>query len=225
MALATCDITGLKANADAVLFDFDGTLADSMWVWEHVDAAFLAEHGLPFDESYAEMIAVLGFESGADYTIEKYGLDVSREEVIEEWKAIAQEEYATKVGLKPHAREYLQYLHGAGVPLAIATSLQRALLVPALKNNGVFDLFGAIAICDEVTDTGKSTPAVYHAAASGLGARLERCIVFEDVVTAARSAKLGGAYVVGVYDEHKQQATDELKSIVDEFIDGYEQLL
>ncbi len=225
MTAATSDITGLKANAEAVIFDFDGTLADSMWVWEHVDREFFDRHQLPYDQEYAEMIAVLGFESGADYTIQKYDVGATREEIIEEWKSIAQHEYATKVRLKPRAEEYLHKLHEAGVPLGIATSLQRNLLEPALKNNGVFSLFSAISVCDEIVDTGKSTPAVYHAAASELGVQLENCIVFEDVVTAAGSAKRGGAYVVGVYDEHKQQATDELRALVDEFIEGYDQLL
>lgn len=133
-------------DVDAVIFDFDGTLADSMWVWDEVDRAFLAKRGIPFTDEFGEMIAVLGFELGADFAIEHFGLDESPESIIEEWKSLAEESYATHVMLKPGAFEYLRHCKEQGMPLAIATSLQRHLLEPALANNGVLDLFDAICV-------------------------------------------------------------------------------
>ena len=211
-------------DAKAVIFDFDGTLADSMWVWDYVDRRWLEKRNIPFNEEYAEMIAVLGFEGGADYVVNFFKLDENPEDIIEEWKSDAQEGYATQVKLKPGAREYLASLREAGVPMAIATSLQRALLEPCLKNNGIYEYFETICVCDELNCGGKSNPAVYLEAAKHLGVDPQECAIFEDVVIAAKSAKKTGAYVVGVYDEHKQQATDELKETVDLFIDGYEGL-
>ncbi len=212
-------------DVDAIIFDFDGTLADSMWVWDEVDRMFLAKRGIPFTDEFGEMIAVLGFELGADFAIEHFGLDEQPEDIIEEWKSAAEEGYATQVMLKPGALEYLQRCKEAGMPLAIATSLQRHLLEPALANNDVLDLFDAICVCDELQCGGKSNPVVYLEAARQLGVPAERCAIFEDVVTAAKSAKETGAYVVGVYDEHKQQATDELRKTVDFFITDYAELL
>lgn len=212
-------------NVDAVIFDFDGTLADSMWVWDEVDRAFLAKRELPYSEEFAEMIAVLGFERGADFVVDHFCLDESPEDIIEEWKSLAEEGYANHVMLKPGAREYLEYCKAQGAPMAIATSLQRHLLEPALKNNGMLDMFDVICICDELQCGGKSNPTVYLEAASRFGVAADRCAIFEDVATAARSAKQTGAYVVGVYDEHKQQATDELLAIVDLFIMSYAELL
>ncbi len=104
------------------------------------------------------MIAVLGFELGADFAIEHFGLDESPESIIEEWKSLAEESYATHVMLKPGAFEYLRHCKEQGMPLAIATSLQRHLLEPALANNGVLDLFDAICVCDELQCGGKSNP-------------------------------------------------------------------
>lgn len=212
-------------DVDAVIFDFDGTLADSMWVWDDVDRAFLAKRGIPFTDEFGEMIAVLGFELGAQFAIEHFGLDESPEDIITEWKDAAREGYATRVLLKPGALEYLRHCKEQGMPLAIATSLQRHLLEPALANNGVLDMFDAICVCDELQCGGKSNPAVYLEAARQLGIPASQCAVFEDVVTAARSAKETGAYVVGVFDEHKQQATEELKAVVDLFIESYGELL
>lgn len=213
------------ANVDAVIFDFDGTLADSMWVWDDVDRQFLAKRDIPFTDEFGEMIAVLGFELGAQFAIDHFRLDESPEDIIAEWKEAAEDGYATQVMLKPGAREYLDYCKSQGMPLAIATSLQRHLLEPALKNNGVLELFDAICVCDELQCGGKSNPTVYLEAARQLGVPAGSCAIFEDVATAAASAKQTGAYVVGVYDAHKQQATSELKSIVDLFIDSYCELL
>lgn len=212
-------------EVEGLIFDFDGTLADSMWVWDDVDRRFLDRRGIPFTTDYGETIAVLGFEGGADYTIEHFGLDEKPEDIIEEWKELAGDRYSTDVMLKPGAKDYLRYCKAQGVPLAIATSLQRRLLEPALENNGVLDLFDTLCVCDELQCGGKSNPTVYLEAAHRIGVAPENCAIFEDVVTAARSAKQTGAYVIGVYDAHKQQATEELKSTVDRFITGWEELL
>lgn len=214
MRIGTADVCG-------AIFDFDGTLADSMWVWDEVDRRFFESRGIPFTPEYGEIIAMLGFEGGADYTIERFHLDESPEDIIEEWKETAGDSYATQVMLKPGAADYLRHCKQEGLPIAIATSLQRNLLEPALKNNGVFGLFGAICVCDELGVGGKSTPRVYEEAARQIGVPLQRCAIFEDVVTPARTAKRTGAYVVGVYDEHKQQATDELRGIVDLFVNSW----
>ncbi len=213
------------ADVDAAIFDFDGTLADSMWVWDAVDRQYLSKRNIAYTKEYGEMIAVLGFEGGADYVVKEFGLDERPEDIIAEWKQLAWDGYATQVTLKPGAHEYLRQCKSHGVPLAIATSLQRALLEPALRNNGVFGMFDTICVCDELGCGGKSTPAVYLEAARRLGVAPERCAVFEDVATAARSAKKAGCYVVGVYDEHKQQASDELASITDLFIPDFTSLL
>jgi HAD superfamily hydrolase (TIGR01509 family) len=212
-------------DVDAIIFDFDGTLADSMWVWDNVDRMFLAKRGIPFAKEYGEKIAVLGFELGAQYSIERFGLDEDPEDIIAEWKSGAEDGYATQVALKPGAREYLSYCKSQGTPLAIATSLQRHLLEPALKNNGVLGMFDAICICDELQCGGKSNPTIYREAARRLGVPAQRCAIFEDVVIPAESAKQTGAYVIGVYDEHKQQATDKLKGVVDRFIMDFSELL
>ena len=209
----------------AFIFDFDGTLADSMWVWSNVDKEFARRRGLDFTDEDSEIIAALGFEGTAKWLLERFGLDESVDDLIAEWYSIAAESYAHDVPLKPGVREYLAMLKEHDYPLAIASSLDRRLLESALDNNGVLDCFDVIVVCDEVTDTGKATPVVYIEAATRLGFALEDCVVFEDVAMAARSAKQGGAYVVGVSDEHPQQARDELEKAADLFCEGFSTLL
>ena len=210
---------------DAYIFDFDGTLADSMWVWDEIDHEFLESRNIPYCKDYAEAIAALGFEGSADFFIERFGLDESPEDIILEWQRMASVKYATQVRLKPHAKEYLLHLKELGKPLAIATSLQRMMLEPALRNNGIDALFDQVLVCEEVCEGGKSTPAVYHAAAQGMGVVLENCCVFEDVARAAKVAKEAGAFVVGVRDDHPQQIRPELLKASDLFVQGFQELL
>ncbi len=209
----------------AFIFDFDGTLADSMWVWSEVDKEFARRRGLDFTKEDSEIIAALGFEGTAKWLLERFGLDESVDDLIAEWYAIAADSYAHDVPLKPGVREYLSHLKKRDYPLAIASSLDRRLLESALLNNGVLDWFDVIVVCDEVTETGKSTPVVYTEAATRLGFALSDCVVFEDVAMAARSAKAGGAFVVGVSDEHPQQSRDQLKQAADYFCEGFPSLL
>lgn len=208
----------------AFIFDFDGTLADSMWVWHEVDLEFARRRGLHFSKEDSEIIAALGFEGTAAWLLERFGLDESVEDLIAEWYGIAEESYAHNVFLKPGAKELVRFLKDAGYPVAIASSLDRKLLEEALANNGALDCFDAIVVCDEVTDKGKSTPAVYLETAARLGVDLRDCVVFEDVAMAARSAKAGGAFVVGVRDDHPQQARADLQEAADIFCEGFDHL-
>ena len=209
----------------AFIFDFDGTLADSMWVWHEVDMEFARRRGLDFTKEDSEIIAALGFEGTAKWLLERFGLDESVEDLISEWYGIAEESYSKDVPLKPCAWEFVAQLKALGYPVAIASSLDRRLLEAALTNNDALELFDAIVVCDEVCDKGKSTPAVYLETAKKLGVPLVDCVVFEDVAMAARSAKEGGAFVVGIRDEHPQQARGELQAAADVFYAGFEPLL
>ena len=213
------------SKAKAHIFDFDGTIGDSMWVWEKVDREFLANHGIPYRRDYAESMAALGFEGSAEFFINEVGIDETPEQMIAQWQDMATNIYATEVMLKPGAREYLEALKSAGIPIAIATSLQRQILEPALAHNGVLDLFDAIVVCEEICSTGKSTPLVYERAAAAMDVALSECAVYEDVAIAAASAKRGGAVVVGVRDDHPQQNREALLDACDLFIQGFEDLL
>lgn len=196
-----------------------------MWVWDEVDTEFARRRGLPFEKDDAEKIAALGFEGTAQWMIERYGLTESVEELMDEWYELAAESYAHDVRLKPGAEAFVRQVREQGIPVAITTSLSRAMLEPALENNAVRELFDLLVVCEEVCDGGKSTPAAYLETAKLLGVGLENCVVFEDVALAARSAKQSGAYVVGVRDDHAQQIRSELLEAADLFIQGYGELL
>ncbi|MDO4501607.1 MAG: HAD family phosphatase [Coriobacteriia bacterium] len=209
----------------ACIFDFDGTLADSMWVWTAIGNNFLEKYGIAHYDGFSEELALLGFEAGSKTFVERWDLDVTPAQLVEEWQAQAKESYATNVWLKPHAEEYLRELKAQGVKIAVATAQQRLTLDLALKNEGVYDLFDVTLVCDECTTTGKATPAVYLTAAKMLGESVDDCVVFEDVLGPAKQAHAGGFRVVGVFDDSPAQDHAALEAEVDRFINGYDELV
>ena len=96
------------------IFDMDGTLLDSMWVWKQIDIDFLGKRGFEVPDDYLEMITPMGYQRAAEYTIARFGLDEKPEDLIEEWYQMAAEAYAERVMLKPHVKEYLEALKQSG---------------------------------------------------------------------------------------------------------------
>ena len=108
------------------IFDLDGTLLDSMRVWEEADAAFLGEWGFETDEMYLREVSQISMEESAVYTIERYGLPLTPEAVMARWQALVQAQYAESVPLKPGAQALLRALHKRGWRLGVATALQKS---------------------------------------------------------------------------------------------------
>lgn len=215
----TNEIYGLKG----AIFDLDGTLLDSLGIWEKIDIEFLGKRGILVPELYADKVSAMTFHEAAAFTVAQFGLSHSPEELIHEWHEMALYHYANTVKLKSGAEAYLRELHSKGIKLSIATSLERSLSIPALENNGVLPLFDNICSVSDVS-RGKSFPDIFLHASSGLGISASECIVFEDVHVAASSAQEAGCKVCGVYDERtSQESLKRLEQTCDFFIKDYSQ--
>ena len=173
-------------HGKAAIFDLDGTLLDSMGVWDQVDIDFLAKRGIEVPADYMGKVAAMQFRQIAEYTIARFGLPDTPEALVE---------------AKPHAVEYLSYLKRSGAKLAVATSLPPALREPAMKHVGIFDYFDQIVSVDDANDVGKDRPDVFLLAAGRLGVVPEQCTVFEDLLVAMRSAKSVGMRVWAIHDD------------------------
>ncbi|KAB8295540.1 beta-phosphoglucomutase [Bifidobacterium avesanii] len=202
------------ANAGkAAIFDLDGTLLDSMGVWDQIDIDSLAKRGIDVPDDYVLKVGSMQFRQIAEYTIARFDLTDTPEQLMAEWDDMAREAYGTMVEAKPHAREYLEHLKATGAKLAVATSLPPSLREPAMKHVGIFDLFDAIVSVDDANDVGKDRPDVYLLAASRLGMRPEDCTVFEDILVGIRSAKSAG---MGVWAMHDDSSDRDWAEICDE---------
>lgn len=208
------------------IFDLDGTLLDSMWIWDQIDIDFLAKRGIyevPAD--YQETIATFGAEKTAVYTIERFGLDDKPEDLVQEWLDMAHDYYVNRLSLKEGVYDYLCYLHEKGIPMAVATSSDIQLVKPCLERTGVFPLLKTVITVKEA-GRGKMFPDIYYEAALRLGCRPEECLVFEDVLEAAQTAKSAGFPVVGVAEVRCPETSAEiLKKQADHYINSFREMM
>lgn len=188
-------------HGKAAIFDLDGTLLDSMGVWDQVDIDFLSQRGIDVPDDYSTKVASMQFRQIAEYTIARFGLDDTPEQLMAEWDDMARVMYATVVEAKPGAADYLARLKASGARLAVATSLPPDLREPAMEHVGIASYFDAVVSVDDAGDVGKDRPDVYLLAASRLGVAPTDCTVFEDLLIGMKSAKSAGMRVWAMHDD------------------------
>ncbi|MBQ9484168.1 MAG: HAD family phosphatase [Ruminiclostridium sp.] len=214
----------ISPDFKAAVFDLDGTLFDSMTFWSELDARFLKRRGVdPVPEDYLLAIAHLGAVETANYTIERFGLDETPEALMTEWHNDAVRFYSEEVSLKAGAAQYLRFLKGKGVELAVATASNREIYMPALERCGIKELFSAFAEVGECARR-KGFPDVYELACSRMGASVAETVVFEDIYIAVKGAKAGGFRTVGVYDATSARDTELIKAASDGYITAFTEL-
>jgi HAD superfamily hydrolase (TIGR01509 family) len=198
----------------AVIFDMDGTLIDSMRVWEKIDAEFMNGRGLDVPPDYFDEVAALGFRETANYTIRRFALPDAAEDLMREWSDMAAWEYGHNVPLKPGVREYLERLAEKKIKMAVATSSPLELCAAALTNNGIMSFFDVLCTAGDV-ERGKEFPDIFLYAAEKLSVSPGNCLVFEDNLKGVLSARNAGMSVWGVYDDSSKDHWDEIKRAAD----------
>lgn len=214
----------IRSDLTGFIFDLDGTLLDSLWVWSEVDEVFLTRRGLPVTPDYAQAIAHLGFADAARYTINRFGLDESPDRIMEEWYDLARAAYRDRVPLKPYANEFLHKLCAQGVHISAATSSEPELVLPCLDRLGITGLFDNITTIHEVNGD-KSSPDIYLLAAKRMGVAPTQCAVFEDILRGIQSAKSAGFYTVAVEEPASALDQMEIEKTADRYIHSFSELL
>lgn len=209
----------------AAIFDLDGTLLDSMYVWQRIDELFFKKRGMACPEDYGRALSGKSYMESAQYTIRRFGLKERWEDIVDEWTAQAIEEYSHHVQLKSGAREYLLQLRRAGVKLAVATALPEYLYRPCLENLGILGWFDALCSTDETGGRGKAEGEVFLLAAQRLGINPQDCAVFEDVFEGIRGAKRAGMRAYCVLDDAAKHSHPEIEKLADGMIASYWKLL
>lgn len=206
------------------IFDLDGTLLDSMGIWSEIDQRFLIRRGIEPPGDYTAMIKTMEFSQAAEYTIDRFHLNERPEALMNEWTLMAQDAYAHEIKLKPMAKVYLKSLVQRGVRLGVATSSTEELFIPALKNNGVFDLFSVFTTTKEVS-RGKRFPDIYLKTAQKLDLPPSDCVVFEDALHGIQGAGSGGFLTVCVYDASSDLEKEAAQCAADIYIHSFAELL
>lgn len=209
---------------NAVIFDFDGTIADSSYVWEKVDSDFFAKRSMSVPDDYVDAISTMSFYNGAVYTKEKYNLNESVGEIMEEWNSHALYEYENNVKLKPYVKEYIKNLYDSNVKIGLATASNPEFYLPVLDREGIIKYFNAFSDgSDNVRN--KDYPDLYLLCAERLGVKPENCRVYEDILKGINSAKSAGMEVVAVYDSHRNSQWEKIIDTAHRYIMNFGEMI
>lgn len=204
------------------LFDFDGTLVDSMPVWASVQKNVLIDAGIKPSEDFLKIITPLGGYGTAVYCGKIIGK--TAEEVLEITDALLYDKYAYEILPKDDVKETLTKLKELGHRLNVLTACPHERLDPCLKRIGIYDLFDNVWSSDDFSSP-KSEPKIYIDAANRLGVSVEDCTFLDDNFNAVKAAKEAGMISVGVYDDTSAEFVDDIKSIADYYIYNFKELL
>lgn len=206
-----------RETVEGMIFDVDGTLLDSMPVWAQSGERYLATLGICAPKSLGKILFSMTMQQGAEYIKNTFGLEQNAEEILAGIIGVVQEAYQNETGCKRAAELFLKTLYDAGVPMVVATSNDRPLVVSAFERLGILSYFTEILTCGEF-GRGKDSPEIFHAAAGKMGSAPSGTWVVEDGLYAICTAKEAGYRVIGVADEASKEDAEKIRQLADYFI-------
>ena len=206
------------------IFDVDGTLLDSMEIWEDVGVRYLNSIGIEAEPDLGTVLFTMSIQEGAEYVKEHYRLSQEPEEIVQGVLDIISNYYKKTALLKSGAKELLEKLDKHNIPMTVASSNNKKEIEMAFERLGIAKYFDRIFTCEEA-GAGKTKPDIYLRAAEYLGTRPEETVVFEDVIHAIRTAKQAGFQVVGIYDEASKDDQEEVQREADWYCREWAELM
>ena len=206
------------------LFDFDGTLVDSMPTFAAVMLNVLDSRGIPHPDDLIKIVTPLGDRKSAEYYVE-LGLNMTVPEILDEIRNNFVEAYTYKIPAKANVIETLKKLKEQGHDLNVLTASPHTSLDPCLKRLGIYDLFSNVWACDADFGTTKTDPDIYKQAAQRMGVKVEDVIFIDDNLYADIAAKEAGAVVYGIYDDSSAEFVQQIKDATDRYIYDFAELL
>ena len=210
--------------AKAVLFDLDGTLVDSMWMWKDIDMEYLGKYGITLPPELQEYIEGMSFSEVSAYFKEAFGIKESLEEIKSEWVSMAKYKYTHEVPLKPGALRFLKHLKEQGIPMGIATSNSRDLLDAVLESLEISPYFDCCMTSCEA-GAGKPAPDIYLKVAKILKTEPKDCLIFEDAPAGILAGNRAGIPVCAMADENSAGRKDQILQMADYYAETFDQVL
>lgn len=216
-------IQSLKQK-QAVIFDLDGTLVDSMWMWHKIDVEYLGRFGYGCPPLLQKEIEGMSFSETAVYFKETFHIPDSIEQIKQSWIEMSIEKYRSEVPLKPGVKPFLKFLRMQNIKAGIATSNGQAMVDVVLESLQIKPYFQVVTTACEVA-AGKPAPDIYLKVADRLSVTPARCLVFEDVPAGIMAGKAAGMEVCAVEDDFSRHMKEEKQALADYYIHDYQELL
>ena len=216
--------TKMLEGIDGIIFDMDGTLLDSMWIWPSIDDDYLKKYCLKKPERFHEAMEGMSYSEVAQFFLDTFPeLSCTRQEIMDEWLLMAREKYRTQVSLKKGAERFISRMRSQGKKIGIATSNARELTDDALLALQIGGLFDVVRTAGEA-GAGKPAPDVYLATAGKLGVAPESCLVFEDLPMGILAGKNAGMRVCAVEDDFSRPQEEKKRKLADYYIQDYDDI-
>ena len=207
-----------------LVFDFDGTLVDSMPTWGGKMIRILKEEGVSYPENIIEIIVPLGDVGAAKYFIETLKVSASMESLLYRMDAYALPKYQNEIPEKEGVSEVLRALKARGHRLFVLTASPHRMLDPCLARLGLTPLFDGVFSCDDFSTT-KADPEIYDRLSAHIGSTKENLVFFDDNLGACKTAIRAGVQTVGVYDDSGKAAFDTLKTVASACVSSLSEIL
>lgn len=207
----------------AAIFDMDGTLLDSMWVWEKLAHNYLESIDVVPPSDLRENLKPLSLLEGCYYMKDRFKLQKSAEEINQEMEKLLESYYAEKFELRPYVIELLDKLKDNNVKMCLATATADHLVSKAFKRIGIEDYFEFIQTSNN-TGIGKQDPEFFRIAISKLNVEPKDIWVFEDALHCIKSAKKCDLKVVAIKEDTALDDLEEIKKYADILINEFNEL-
>ena len=204
------------------LFDFDGTLVDSMPTFISAMLRILDEDGIPYGPDIIKIITPLGLKGSAEYYIQ-LGVKMPKDQLVARMEDYMKDGYFRHIPAKSNVIDTLKVLKDRGDSINVLTASPHITLDACLKRLGIFEWFDNVWSCNDFNTT-KADPEIYRMAAARMGKRVEEVLFLDDNYNADKTAKAAGMLVCGVYDESSRDYVDEIKSVSDHYIYDFAEL-
>lgn len=217
-------IPSIPADVCGAVFDFDGTIMDSMPDWAGKMLNLLDSHGVAYPADIIRTITPLGDGGSARYFIEELGLNMTPQAIQAELDAYALPKYRDSILPKPGVEAVLQALCAAGVPVCILTASPQHMMRPCLERNGLAPYFAFTWCCDDL-GMKKNQPEIYARTCAELGTKPENTLFFDDNLLALTTATRAGMLSVGVFDESSAADEAAIRAATVRYLRRWEELL
>lgn len=214
----------LIREKELIIFDCDGTLLDSMPMWDHVGTDYIISQGITPPEDMEEHLISMTLEQSGEYYIRELGLKKTVDQYLEEIYAFVDHRYRYELELKPGAGEFVRKMAELGKKTCILTTTGRPCVEAAMEHHGVRPWLQEIFTCGDLKMS-KTKPDIYRYVAQKMGVHISETLVFEDAPFAVQNAKLAGCSVVSVYDRSSQSGEAQIRRYADCSIRDFKEAL